>query len=164
MSERISPTDARDALSRVADARRLMAARVVLPHWYRALYALAAMAVFVVPALAVRPHHALPWLVVPIVIVAASVVLGLHTTVLRISSGSRVSSDDIRRFPATRPAFLALVGIVVVGSAATWVAASISWLLALACGLVSAALLCVARSRSVAAVRRDVRAGTAVPR
>jgi hypothetical protein len=156
----VSAAEASEALKRVSAARRALAERVRLPLWYSLLYAASAFALFLLPALVVRPHHHLPWGVVPIVILAASIVLAMHGPVLRASSGVRVSAEDARSFSAVKPAVILVVGIVALGSALTWLAATTaSWGVALACGAISALALCGARAWTLVALRHDIRVG-----
>jgi hypothetical protein len=165
MSSPVSRAEAAHALDHASSARRALAERVRVPGWYAVLYGLSAAALFVVPSLVVRPHHHLPWSVVPIVIVAASVVLALQGPVLRARSGVGGSLDDPRRFPALRAPTILVAVIVVAGSALTWLAAtSATWGVALACGVLCTLLLCAARLRALAAVRHDIRTGSTVAR
>jgi hypothetical protein len=152
----ITPDQARRSLRRIARERRALADRIRLPSWYLAAYVTAALALFGLPALVAADHRLAAW-IVPVTILSASLVLGLLDTVVRRVSGTRVSTDDARAYPATRRPRLLLVGVVVCGSAATWVAAeNAGWAISLACGLVSAALLVSARLRMLAAVRSEI--------
>lgn len=162
MNEQMTAADAQRALDEIARHRRAFARRLRLPGWYLAPYVLATVALFVDPALTVRPHHHLPWSAVPIVIVAATVVLSLSGLALRQASGARLPTDTARVYPSTRRVSLVALAIVVLGSAATWTAAaSLSWPASLACGLTCAGLLVVAQQRTLAAIRRDISTGRA---
>jgi hypothetical protein len=153
----ITPSEAQQSLQRIARERQTLADRIRLPGWYLALYVLAALVLFALPALVVAPHHRLATAILPVTIVAASAVLGLLDTVIRHVSGTRLSTDDTRSHPESRRPSLVVLGVVVCGSAATWIAAAnASWAVSLVCGLVSAVLLVAARLRAVSAVRRHV--------
>lgn len=160
-----TPTTAQASLDRLAHVRETLAERVRLPVWYQALYLAAAAALFVVPALVIQPHHHRPWWLLPIVAVAASSIFALQNVVLADRARVQVSCLPTRTYPGTRVPIAAAVGIVIAGSAATWLAAAhASWVVSLACGLVSVGLLTAARQWTIAAVRRDIRAGRAVAR
>ena len=160
-----TPDTAQASLDRVAQVRGTLSDRVRLPAWYQALYTVAATALFVVPALVVRPHHHLPWSVIPVVTVAASVVIALQNVILRGHAKVHVAYAPTRTYPGTRVPIAVALMIVVGGSVATWLTAEhVSWGVSLACGLVSVGLLTAARQWTIAAVRRDIRTGRAVAR
>jgi hypothetical protein len=165
MDESVAGADPRQALDEVARQRNVLAGRIRMPGWYRVLYGVALVALFVFPALTARAGDDVSWPVVAAVQAPAVIVLGLQNAVIRRYSGARLPADTPRAFPSIRRPILATVAVVVIGGAVTWTTAvAVSWLVSLACGLVCAALVLVEQERALAAIRRDIRTGKAVAR
>jgi hypothetical protein len=155
MVESVTTTDARRDLDAVQRQRQLLADRIRPPYWYLILCGLALLALFVVPALTVRLHHHVAWSVVSTVIALATAVLSISNAVLSRTAGARIPADRVRAFPGTLRPTLAVLAIVVVGSAVTGTtAATVSWIASLTCGVASAALVLVAQQRVLGAQQR----------
>lgn len=153
--------DARAALHEVDRQRAALAEQVGLPLWYRVLYALAMLGLFIVPALSVLGVR---WVIFgPAIQLPAILVLWLFGTVLHRTSGARLATNTYRAYPSARRPMLAVLASILVGSAMVFLLAyTVSWQVSLLAGVLVAALATVGMQRQLDAIRSDIRAGRAV--
>jgi len=165
MDPNITPDQAQERLADVDRARDAVAQRIRMPGWYTAAYAGALAVLFVVPGLSSWPGHELSASAVRIAILSAVVVLVLAEAALRRSTGTRLRPDRATAYVSARRPILLTGGIVLLGSAITWVTAvAVSWILSIALGLIVVALAVRGQRETADAIGRDIRAGRVVPR
>ena len=146
--------EARHAIDLAHQQRSAVAARVRAPVWYWAACGAALLVAFLVPAALSNAGSALV-----VVLAACITVLGLFDVVVTRASGLRVRLYDDRRHPSLRRPQRSMLAALALGSAATWIALTISPAASAACGVLAALLVLHLRVRALAAVRHDIARG-----
>ena len=150
-----------ESLSAIDRQRRLLAARVRLPWWYRSLVAVLLLGLLSTPITTTLGHGSVGVLMAQLpALLLVGLGLGQHRLLAAVT-GVRLARDSFRVYPSTRPAMVSFVAVGVIGEFAvgTFVRHHANIAQPIAIVLVTAVIAMRCLDWQLAAIRGDLARG-----